>query len=131
MNSGEGIDPRQLIRGQTWVKEQLKETPLFARDPIDHPLAQRAREEILGNYSSSVLSGTHIPNPPVRGTVYRRGEPLLSTPEVKIKKVLETRISDDGLEFLVEWNEVAGGGQNWISAQQLGPAWHQALNLLA
>ena len=42
-------------------------------------------------------------------TVYRRGEPLLSTPEANIKKVLETRISDDGLEFLVEWNEVAGG----------------------
>ena len=64
-------------------------------------------------------------------TVYRRGEPLLSTPEANIKKVLENRISDDGLEFLVEWNEVAGGGQNWISAQQLGPAWHQAFNLLA
>ena len=64
-------------------------------------------------------------------TVYRKGEPLLSTPNANIKKVLETGISDDGLEFLVGWNEVAGGGQNWISAQHVGPAWHQAFNLLA
>ena len=64
-------------------------------------------------------------------TVYRKGEPLLCTPEANIKKVLETRISDDGLEFLVEWNEVAGGCQKWISAQKLGPALHQAFNLFA
>ena len=62
--------------------------------------------------------------------VYRKGEPLLSTPEAHIQKVLESRTFGSDVEFLVEWSEFSGGGQGWVNARQLGPALQQALNLL-
>jgi hypothetical protein len=62
-------------------------------------------------------------------TVYRRGEPIVSIPEANIKKVVEVKRTAEGLDFLVEWTEGSGGGQNWLNARQLAPAWHEALAL--
>ena len=63
--------------------------------------------------------------------VYRKGEPLVSTPESCIKMVLRASITEEDVQFLVEWTEVAGGGRGWISAQQMGPAWSEAFKLVA
>ena len=62
-------------------------------------------------------------------TVYRRGEPLVSTPEANIKKVVRAKRTAEGFDFLVEWTQEAGGGENWVSSRQLNPAWHEALAL--
>ena len=63
--------------------------------------------------------------------VYRKGEPLVSTPESCIKKVLRASITEEDVQFLVEWTEVAGGGKGWISPQRMGPAWSEAFKLVA
>ena len=54
-------------RAQVWVQEQIKETACWVRDLVEHPQAVRARENILAQFSQTVLSGIYKPDPPIRG----------------------------------------------------------------
>ena len=51
----------------SWIQDQIRETPCWVRDPVDHPSADKARAEILRRYSPTVLSGKYLPDPPKRG----------------------------------------------------------------
>jgi hypothetical protein len=59
--------------------------------------------------------------------VYRRGEPLISFPEANIKKILKVESREETIKLHVEWIEEVGGGQSWLEARQLSPAWSQLL----
>ena len=56
-----------LSWGQTWVKEQIKESAVWARDPLDHALAKVATDKIMDRFKETVMCGKYLPNPPVRG----------------------------------------------------------------
>ena len=60
-------DPPVPNRRQGWVQDQISETPLWVREPEDHPLAVQAREASITQFSDIVLSGIYEPEPPVRG----------------------------------------------------------------
>ena len=61
-------DPTELPTvGQAWVQEQIKESAVWARDPLEHPLVQAATAKIVQQFQGTVLSGKYLPNPPVRG----------------------------------------------------------------
>ena len=62
--------------------------------------------------------------------VYRRGDPVSSSVENLVKRVVDARQTEAGLEFLVEWSEGGGGMQTWVPAQTLGPTWSQAFEIL-
>jgi hypothetical protein len=62
------LDPSETPSlGQAWVQEQIKESAVWARDPLEHPLVQSATAKIVQQFKGSVLSGVYLRNPPVRG----------------------------------------------------------------
>ncbi len=51
--------------------------------------------------------------------VYRRGE----RGGGDIKKILKVESMEETIKSHVEWIEEVGGGQSWLEARQLSPAW--------
>ena len=61
-------DPEPLpSRGQAWVQEKTRETPCWARDPVDHPAAVEGLDRVMTRFAQTVLSGVYKLDPPVRG----------------------------------------------------------------
>ena len=59
--------------------------------------------------------------------VYRQRNHLSSTVESQVRRVLEAKTTPEGLQFLVQWSEEAGGSTSWVPARTLSPIWVQAL----
>ena len=70
---------------------------------------------------------THPATETLYPMVYRKGDPLSSTVESQVRRVLEAKTTPEGLQFLVQWSEEAGGSTSWVPARTLSPIWVQAL----
>ena len=87
---------------------------------IDH------REDRDVHYDQLKPCLTHPATESMYPMVFRKGDPLTSTVESQITRVLEAKETPEGLEFRVEWSELAGGNQTWVPARTLSPIWVQA-----
>jgi hypothetical protein len=88
------------------------------------------RQEYEVHNDQLKLCHTHPATESSYPLVYRRGDPVSSSIENLIKRVVDTKHTTEGLEFLVEWSEGGGGMQSWVPAQTLGPIWSQAFEIL-
>jgi hypothetical protein len=62
--------------------------------------------------------------------VYRKGEPPFFAMESHIRKILDVRDSDDGLELKVDWEGEEGNETTWVSVKRLGGAIAQAVEVM-